>query len=143
MTITGITWNTEAVMAEYRRLKAGGKSGLEASRELRGPHWHQLGSRCRECGHLTIPARFYERNDKTELTHEQAEANYLGWLGSDEKPAYVNPPVMAELSPLNVPTSNVPVGDVPTCKGCGERPAERGRSMCSACRKAAYRGRRG
>ena len=58
--------------------------------------WHQLGRRC-ECGHLSIPARFYERVGDKELGQKEAEANYLAWLGSDEKPAYVNPPVMSEI----------------------------------------------
>lgn len=59
--------------------------------------WHHLGSRC-ECGHLTVPARFYERGkDGKELRQGEAEASYLAWLRSDEKPEYVNPPVMAEI----------------------------------------------
>lgn len=37
--------------------------------------WHRLGERC-ECGHLTVPARFYA----DDATHEQAEAAYLGFL---------------------------------------------------------------
>ena len=139
--ITGIVWNTEEVMARYR---TGGLSGLEASRKLGGPHRHVMGDRC-GCGYLAVPARFYERNDKTgvELSHEQAEANCLAWLGSDEKPAYVDPPVMAELSVQNVRTENVRTPDVRTCAGCGERPAAGRDKTCSASQKAAYRGRLG
>src|SRR3989337_577836 len=59
--------------------------------------WHQLGRRC-ECGFLTIPARFYERSKEgKELSQGEAERNYLGWLGSEEKPASVTPPVMDEI----------------------------------------------
>ena len=59
--------------------------------------WHQLGRRC-GCGFLAIPARFYERNVKgEELSQGEAERSYLAWLGSGEKPVYVNPPVMVEI----------------------------------------------
>lgn len=37
--------------------------------------WHRLGERC-ECGHLSLPARFYA----DDATHEQAEKAYLGFL---------------------------------------------------------------
>ena len=103
--------------------------------------WHQIGRRC-GCGFLSVPARFYERDSKgEELSQERAEANYLGWLGSDERPAYVNPPVMAELSVQRVRTRDVRTPDVRTCGKCGERPAAGRYSTCSACQKAAYRER--
>ena len=106
--------------------------------------WHRLGVRC-GCGYLAIPARFYERNDKTgvEMGQDRAEANYLVWLGSAERPGYVNPAVMAEMSPQDVSIAIVPAEMSPLCPRCSKRPVEAGRAMCSACRKAAYRGRRG
>ena len=77
MTVSGITWNT--VMAQYRALKAQGLSGLEA--RLRGPHWHLLGSRCRECGFLTMPNRFYikghDAKEVIQRSQAEAEAAYL------------------------------------------------------------------
>lgn len=39
---------------------------------------HRLGERC-ECGHLTVPVRFYWKEQK-EVTHEKAEAAYLEHL---------------------------------------------------------------
>lgn len=42
------------------------------------PRWHRLGERC-ECGHVTIPARFYWIGDK-EQTHAKAEERYLEFL---------------------------------------------------------------
>ena len=102
--------------------------------------WHQLGRRC-GCGFLAIPARFYERNVKgEELSQGEAEGNYLAWLGSEEKPAYVNPPVMAELSHPDVPPENVPPSMSHPCETCGRGKDYTGRE-CYACRKA--RGRRG
>lgn len=41
--------------------------------------WHRLGERC-ECGHVTVPARFYWVGDK-EQTHEKAEERYMEFLG--------------------------------------------------------------
>ena len=35
MSVSGITWNTETVMARYRELKASGMDGLAASRVVR------------------------------------------------------------------------------------------------------------
>ena len=39
------------------------------------PKWHRLGERC-ECGHVTVPARFYA----DDATQKQAEARYMAFL---------------------------------------------------------------
>jgi len=102
--------------------------------------WHLLGRRC-GCGFLAVPARFYEQDERgRELLQEQAEANYLSWLGSDEKPDYVDPPVMAELSHPDVPAGDVPPSMSHPCATCGREKDYTGKE-CYACRKA--RGRRG
>ena len=91
---------------------AQGLSGLEASRVVL---WE-------ECG----PVWTYARGDASKM-----------------------PPMSERGLPidLNVPANLSPSGDVPTqmsppCEGCGDKPREAGRSLCSACRKQAYRGRR-
>lgn len=64
----------------------------------------------------------------------QAEGAYLEWLGSDEKPEYVNPPVMAEIVPpqeMSHPTE--PVMSHP-CETCGKDKSYTGKE-CYACRK--------
>lgn len=112
--------------------------------------WHRLGERC-ECGHITVPARFYW--DGKEIGHDKAEAAYLDWLEAE------NPALWRKLAkPFKKPvteTRNVakPVtvclADVEPshrCEECGRgipKPA-RGPwpTHCSAkCRQAAYRGR--
>jgi len=59
--------------------------------------WHRVGERC-PCGHLSVPGPFYayDPTRKTERTQKEAGGAYLEWLASDEKPDYVNPPVLAE-----------------------------------------------
>ena len=101
--------------------------------------WHQLGRRC-GCGYLAVPSRFYVvaiKDEKSVLgSHEQAEAQYLAWLGSDEKPAYVNPPVMAEIR-TEKRTESPRTENDRTKKG---RPKK---WESEADRLRAYRGRRG
>lgn len=65
---------------------------------------------------------------------------YLAWLASDEKPGYVNPPVMAEVLHKTVTQSRVTQQEV--CNECGKPKTGRGKA-CNACRQAAYRGRHG
>lgn len=89
---------TEAVMDRYRELG----STLEASRtvleETGCRMWHRVGGRC-PCGHLSIPSPFYAYNPTIDKERSQKEAGaaYLEWLGSDKRPAWVNPPVLGEL----------------------------------------------
>ncbi len=113
--------------------------------------WHLLGHRC-ECGHLTIPARFYEQSEGKELSHEKAEGQYLAWLASLEKPDFVNPPVMEELHGQAKTTSERPHVEVATdvtqthsralktCNACNKPFDNRGQ-VCNGCRQAAYRER--
>jgi len=104
--------------------------------------WHQLGRRC-GCGFLAIPARFYERNVKgEELSQGEAEGNYLAWLGSEEKPAYVNPPVMDEIR-TETPNKRTVRTEIPE-RRTPSKPAGRPKKWASeADRLRAYRGRRG
>lgn len=45
--------------------------------------WHRLGERC-ECGHVTVPARFF----KDDATQEQAEVRYLAHLEVEKPERY-------------------------------------------------------
>ena len=69
-----------------------------------GGHLHQIGRRC-VCGYLAVPNRFHNRDGAGKIisSQEQAEGAYLAWLGSGEKPVYVDPPVMEEIKRDNVP----------------------------------------
>lgn len=94
--------NEQRIMARYRELG----SSLEASRQVLAEagcqKWHRYGERC-ICGYLSVPSPFYaaegKQGDKDfkERTHEEAEKAYLEWLGSDERPEWVNPPVLREV----------------------------------------------
>ena len=60
-------------------------------------HFHTLGNRC-HCGHLTIPVSFHSRDSEGNVISDgKGEIEYLKWLASDDKPDYVNPPVMEEI----------------------------------------------
>ena len=85
--------------------------------------WHRLGERC-ECGHLTVPARFYG-----ELTHEKAEEAYLAYLEQ------ANPELWGKLVTKSV--TKPPVTKLGVTKG---RPKKHG---SSAEKQAAYRQRKG
>lgn len=134
--ITGIVWNTEAVMARYRALKASGLSGLEASRQLKGPHWHLLGSRCEHCGFLTLPNRFYikghdAKGEVIQRSQAEAEKAYLE--------VYGNPENRTETNKRTVRRTEMPFRK--TTKP--SRPAGRPKKWVSeAERLKAYRGRR-
>ena len=121
---------TEAVMARYRGLG----STLEASRQVRvefqedRQHWHQLYERC-WCGFLAVPVKYYTYDSRGIQSNTQAQA---------EK-AY-----LAHLSPSDVPVKDVPTEMSPSiqvCADCRVHPPEAGRSVCSGCRKRAYRER--
>ena len=116
------------VLERYRELG----SNLEASIQVRkeseeagNRHWHRIHERC-WCGYLTVPSQCYTYDDKGRQTNtqEDAEKKYL-----------------ADLSPSDVPTPVVPTTMSPLCPECSERPLEKGRAKCSACRKKAYRSR--
>lgn len=124
----------EQVMDRYRELG----STLEASIQVRQEaqqHWHRLYETC-WCGYLTVPAKYYEY-DKGGIqtnTQEDAEKAYLASLSPSNVPTLVNVPAKGTiLSPMG--------GVSPLCPQCSERPPEVGRSVCSACRKRAYRER--
>ena len=59
-------------------------------------HFHTIGNRC-WCGYLTVPVRFHERDQRGNVIGHKGEERYLAWLASDEKPDFVNPPIMAEI----------------------------------------------
>lgn len=115
-----------------------------------GGHLHTIGGRC-WCGYLTVPTRFHDRDSKGNVTGK-GEEQYLAWLASDEKPDYVNPPVMSEIrgdhglegvtdqdhSAVTPPETVTESGNK-TCNTCGK--AVTGRKVCNACRQAAYRER--
>ena len=107
-----------------------------------GGHLHTIGNRC-WCGYLAVPVRFHTRSPTGKVIEDgQAEERSLGWLGSDEKPDYVNPPVMAEVLHKTVtqtPVTQPPVGEL--CNKCGKPRTGRGK-VCNKCRQAAYRERR-
>ncbi len=78
-----------------------------------GGHLHTIGNRC-QCGHLTIPVSFHSRDKEGNIISDgKGEAAYLTFLASDEKPDYVNPPVMSEIKRDNVPEKNKRDTDVP------------------------------
>lgn len=64
-------------------------------------HWHRLGERC-ECGHLTVPARFY-----ADATQEQAEKAYLAHLEE------VNPALWEKLAIHEEPSEEKPHTTIP------------------------------
>ena len=103
----------------------------------RGHDWHQIGRRCVSCGHLAVPARFYEgrpvlEGKREKESHAAAEALYLEWCGDNGR----NP----ESVPTNVPTGGLSLQDVPTlCEVCELRPREGRYKLCSGCRKAKVR----
>ncbi len=104
-------------------------------------HFHTIGNRCR-CGHLTIPVSFHSRDSSGRVIEDgKGEAEYLRWLASDDKPDYVNPPVMAEVRGNAVVTKPEVVTESgnKTCTECGG--AVTRRKVCNKCRQAAYRRR--
>ena len=105
-----------------------------------GGHLHTIGNRC-WCGYLAVPVGFHERDGKGKVVGEKGEGRYLGWLGSDEKPVHVNPPVMAEVLHKAVVKSPVTQTADELCNECGKPKTGRGKA-CNACRQAAYRERR-
>lgn len=102
-----------------------------------GGHLHTIGRRC-WCGYLAVPVRFHDRDSRGNVVGG-GEEQYLAWLVSDEKPDYVNPPVMAEVLHKTVTESPVTQGEL--CNECGNPKTGRGK-VCNRCRQAAYRGRR-
>lgn len=101
-------------------------------------HFHTIGNRC-WCGHLTVPNRFHERDSRGNVIGGKGEGRYLAWLASDEKPDFVNPPVMAEIKRDIVPESPIKRTDVPLNP---QEPGRRGRPKkwaSEAKRKAAYK----
>ena len=104
-----------------------------------GGHLHTTGNRC-WCGHLTVPVRFHDRDSNGKVTKD-GEEQYLAWLASDEKPDYVNPPVMEEIrtSPVVTPPEVVTESGNKTC-ACGKVVTRR--KVCNACRQSAYRERK-
>ena len=60
-------------------------------------HFHTIGNRC-WCGYLTVPNRFHERDQRGNVIGHKGPERYLAWLASDEKPDFVNPPVMEEIN---------------------------------------------
>ena len=147
-----ITWNTESVMAQYGELKAQGLSGLEASRALRGPHWHLLGSRC-DCGFLTLPNRFYikghdAKGDVVQRSQVEAEKAYLEVYGKvapgSAKPSPESSRNAEGIAGAQEKTEaqGVTQEGLKTCNACNKPLHNRG-NVCNACRQAAYRGRRG
>lgn len=117
-----------------------------------GGHQHTMGNRC-HCGVLAVPTRFHERDGKGKVVGNKGEERYLAWLASDERPAHVNPPVMAEIrraplipSVLNPVTQDgkpvtQPDSVTKTCNTCGKPVTGHGK-VCNACRQAAYRSRK-
>ncbi len=124
-----------------------------------GGHQHTTGNRC-WCGFLAVPARFHERDGKGRVIGELGEGRYLAWLASDEKPDYVNPPVMEEIRGKELSRPEKPSaegsgnpegeagarqeGETPslkTCNTCNKPFTNRG-NVCNACRQAAYRERK-
>ena len=115
-----------------------------------GGHLHTIGNRC-WCGYLAVPVRFHERDPKGKVAGK-GEERYLAWLASDEKPDYVNPPVMAEVHrPLAgmgdddctqyvTKAATQPETVTKTCNTCNEPFTNRGKT-CNKCRQAAYRER--
>jgi hypothetical protein len=112
-------------------------------------HFHTIGRRC-WCGYLTVPNRFHERDSRGNVIGHKGESQYLAWLASDEKPAHVNPPVMAEVrGDHGIPVEGVtdddhgvvtqPESGNKTCNTCGEVVTRR--KVCNKCRQAAYRRR--
>ena len=98
-------------------------------------HFHTIGNRC-WCGYLTVPVRFHERGQRGNVIGGKGEERYLAWLASDEKPDFVNPPVMAEIKRDIVPESPIKRTGRPLI------PQGRGRPKkwaSEAERKAAYR----
>lgn len=108
-----------------------------------GGHLHSIGYRC-WCEYLAVPARFHDRDDKGKVVGERGEKRYLAWLASDEKPEYVNPPVMEEIRRKAGARQAVEVAvtqaTLKTCNACNEPFANRGK-VCNRCRQAAYRRR--
>ena len=115
-----------------------------------GGHLHTIGNRC-WCGFLAVPTRFHERDDKGKVARDGGK-QYLAWLASEEKPDYVNPPVMAEIrggagtvaqQPSGCDGANggsTPPASTKTCNTCNRPFVTRGK-VCNRCRQAAYRRR--
>lgn len=103
--------------------------------------WHLLGHRC-VCGYLPVPARFYTEfkgEKQVEVSHGEAEAAYLAWLGQHMEDVNINPPVKAEL--LHRPVTHGPVTQGKACEVCNKPFMARGK-VCNACRQRAYRERK-
>ena len=98
-------------------------------------HFHTIGRRC-WCGYLAVPVRFHDRDQRGNVVGNKGEANYLAWLASDEKPDFVNPPVMEE-----VLRNQTPAEPVTKSKRGGKREGA-GRPKVHADRQVAYRERR-
>ena len=117
-------------------------------------HFHTTGNRC-WCGYLTVPNRFHERDQRGNVIGNKGPKRYLAWLASDEKPDFVNPPVMAEIKRDNVPEKNKRDIEARESTVTPSRPALRPKGADSvhrgrpkkwaneAERKAAYRRRHG
>lgn len=108
-------------------------------------HFHTIGNRC-WCGHLTVPVRFHERDSRGNVIGNKGEGRYLAWLASDEKPDFVNPPVMAEINRDETPHVTKVCDETPNnVTVCDETP-KTGRPKkykSRAEQQAAYRRRHG
>ena len=114
--------------------------------------WHLLGSRC-ECGHLTLPNRFYIKGHDKEgnviqRSQSEAEKAYLEVYGevvsrSTEAPQESSGDTQGVAgAQKETEAPGVTQTALKTCNACN-RPLHNRGNVCNACRQKAYRGRRG
>ena len=109
-------------------------SGMQVEAMCLKPAWNQ---RCLSCGLHSGWACECSGAQKQKAHQEHVERVRAPDYSKVTTRLYPND----GLSPVNVPTGDK-LTDVPDlCPRCSERPPEKGRNVCSACRKAAYRER--
>lgn len=130
-----------SVLERYRELGSNLAASIQVRKECEeaaDKHWHRLHEKC-WCGHLGVPSKFYEYDEKGRQTNTQveAEAAYLTDLKSDRELG------QTEKSDAPMEKPDREVGRVCEC-GCGAiigHLSPQARFSSEACRKRAYRAR--
>ena len=104
---------------------------------------HQIGQQCKKCGHVTVPARYYNggryaNGAEAVADHRQALEQYCKETGREYGPVVIVPEDVPEPG-TNVPENGMSqVLSQKVCEGCSEGFQGYGRK-CEKCRKRAQR----